>query len=377
VSRLWQLPARRRGIIAVLLIAVGTTVTAGYAALAAPPPSPAGQPSVTITFPAEDGVYNAAGWAAGCTPAGICGTAASAGPAITSVAVAIYEDSSGRYWDGSAFASRFPDYLTATGTTSWHYAFSPPANTGYTVYAQASTRFSTSRLVSADFSYDTIPPGAPVIVSHPPGTTTSTSASFVFLDFSGPDLTFSCYLDSAAAAPCSGPTRGEYSPVVQGEQDYSGLSGGMHCFNVYATDEAGNVSQTTQYCWTITVTSAPFAVGGSLTAPLYPGTSEPLDLTFTNPTSSAITIGDGGITGANISFATNAVGCAASNFEVVQGLTVSVTIPADQSTPLSLSSLDVPQADWPVIEMIDTDTNQDACKGASLTLTYSGIEATG
>jgi hypothetical protein len=62
---------------------------------------------------------------------------------------------------------------------------------------------------------------------------------------------------------------------------------------------------------------------------------------------------------------------------VLRGLTASVTIPADQTTPVSLSTLGVPQADWPVIEMIDTDSNQDACEGARLTLTYSGIGATG
>jgi hypothetical protein len=42
---------------------------------------------------------------------------------------------------------------------------------------------------------------------------------------------------------------------------------------------------------------------------------------------------------------------------------------------VSLSALRVPQDDWPVIEMIETNTNQDACQGARLTLTYSGIEA--
>ncbi len=51
--------------------------------------------------------------------------------------------------------------------------------------------------------------------------------------------------------------------------------------------------------------------------------------------------------------------------------------PAHQSTPVSLSALGVPQAKWPRIAMLETNTNQDACQGAHLTLTYSGIEATG
>ena len=47
------------------------------------------------------------------------------------------------------------------------------------------------------------------------------------------------------------------------------------------------------------------------------------------------------------------------------------------ATAESLHDLGVPQADWPVITMLNTNTNQDACQGATLTLTYSGIEATG
>ena len=33
--------------------------------------------------------------------------------------------------------------------------------------------------------------------------------------------------------------------------------------------------------------------------------------------------------------------------------------------------LAIPQHDWPVIAMIETHTNQDACAGATLTLHYS------
>ena len=43
---------------------------------------------------------------------------------------------------------------------------------------------------------------------------------------------------------------------------------------------------------------------------------------------------------------------------------------------MSLSQLGVSTANWPVITMIDTHTNQNACQGAPLTLTYTG-SATG
>ncbi len=88
-------------------------------------------------------------------------------------------------------------------------------------------------------------------------------------------------------------------------------------------------------------------------------------------------IAAGAVTAANISITTDKPGCAISNFAVTQGLTVSVTIPAQQIHPISLAGLDVPQSNWPVITMLETGTNQDACQGARLTITYSGIEATG
>jgi hypothetical protein len=119
-----------------------------------------------------------------------------------------------------------------------------------------------------------------------------------------------------------------------------------------------------------------FRVSGNLSSPLYPGATEPLDMTFTNPSSSAITIDSTDLTSSNISFGTNQPGCGSSNFQAT-GLGADVTIPADQFAPVSLSSLSVPQSDWPAITMIDTNANQDACEGAMLTLTYSGIEASG
>jgi hypothetical protein len=108
-------------------------------------------------------------------------------------------------------------------------------------------------------------------------------------------------------------------------------------------------------------------VSGNLTALLYPGTSQVLDLVFTNPNSSPITVAANGV---NIALSTSRAGCPAStNFSVDRGLTTSVTVPANSTD--SLAQLGVPTTDWPVIGMTETHTNQDACEGAALTLTYS------
>jgi hypothetical protein len=237
-------------------------------------------------------------------------------------------------------------------------------------------------------------PPAPVIVAYPPNPTKSRSARFTFTDAGWPNVRFSCELDAPPATWC---LRGGRFPRtltrgrrhgVEGEQQYSDLTYGPHCFYVQAVSRARKAGPIAQYCWSILPPSAPFPhhrhpvaqnfrVGGNLPEPLYPGTSEPLDLTFTNPNSAPITIAAGAITASTITITSNQPGCGSSNFGATQGLTVAVTIPARQLVPLSLSALGVPEADWPVIEMVDTDTNQDACEGATLTLTYSGIEASG
>lgn len=148
-----------------------------------------------------------------------------------------------------------------------------------------------------------------------------------------------------------------------------------YCFLVYPPDRAGRPGPSTRFCWPTGAATRNFAVGGNLATPLYPGTSQRLDLTFTNPSSSPITIPSGGISARDITVTSHAPGCASSNFAVTQGLASEVTIRAHQLTPVSLSALGVLQDDWPVIEMIETNTNQDACKGAKLTLNYLGIEA--
>jgi hypothetical protein len=366
VTRFRQVYAGRRTRLAAGLVATFVGIlTSGYfvvAALAAPT-----APTITVAFPANTGVYNATGWSAGCSPAGICGTTSGA---VTSVTVGIIQSSTGLYWNGSSFQPG-QVFNPATGTASWEYAFTPPQDGHYRVVVRANYGVSSHTSVTVRFQYKTAPPPPPRITSKPPNPTSATSADFKFVDGQWPNVTFWCWVDSGAVQDCTG------GSGTEGEFQVSGLTAGQHCFSVYAIDLAGNNSVPTTYCWTVLGASPTFSVGGSLTSPLYPGTSEALDLTFTNPSSSAITIAAGAIGSSNIAITTNHAGCPGSNFAVTQGLTTSETIPAEQVAPISLSGLHVPQTDWPVIAMIDTHTNQNACEGATLTLTYSGIEASG
>jgi hypothetical protein len=330
------------------------------------------RPVVSVTFP-RTGTDSPAQWSAGCSPPGVCGTASDP-IGLQFVAVAIYQWSSRKFWTGTAFASSSAVYNQAVGTTNWRYGFTPPQPGEYTVLVQATDPARNTTFSQTVFSYRVPTLPAPVITKAPRNPTMATGAEFRFTDADWPLVRFWCSLDSGPTRPC---TSDWLDPWVEGRIRYRHLASGQHCFSVYVTDWAGHSSPATKYCWTIGTTGQNFTVGGDLTTPLYPGTSEPLDLTFTNPNSAPITIPAGGVGPANITFATNNPGCAGSNFEVSQALTVSVTVPAGQTTPISLSELGVSPADWPVITMINTNSNQDACEGATVTLTYSGIEATG
>ena len=91
---------------------------------------------------------------------------------------------------------------------------------------------------------DTAPPDT-TITSGPPSSTTATSAAFSFTS-SEPGSTFTCRLDSGAAAACSAP------------QSYSNLALGSHHFEVTATDGVGNTDPTpAAWNWTITSSSPP------------------------------------------------------------------------------------------------------------------------
>lgn len=114
--------------------------------------------------------------------------------------------------------------------------------------------------------------------------------------------------------------------------------------------------------------SPQFTLSGGITPAFSPGVSHPIDLRVSNPNSAAITIESGAI---EIMLSTSRAGCPAStNFEVTRGLTAQVTVPGN--TAASLSELGIAATDWPIITMLDTNVDQDACEGALLAFHYAG-----
>jgi len=457
-------------------------------------------PTITLTFPTNGGAYNNAGWLAGCTPtAGICGSAAD--PAgVASVGVALRQQSSGKYWNGSTFGSNsivFNTVLLGTpnGTsTTWKYAKTLPADGQYTVSVRATDGFgnttANSNLTTATFTIDTIAPPATTITNKPSNPSTVKNPEFEFTNTDA-QATFTCKLDSGTPTPCAGDSDhdgdgdsgdggGRNSGPTFGEMQYNNLTPGNHCFSVYATDTAGNAGPTTTYCWTIsgtttntiavfsgtpqtataggtfaaplkaivknasnvgvpgvTVTftapgsgasatfaggvntavtdasgvatsvvvsanttvggpynvtatapsvsgspvfslrnlaSVPFQVSGSAPLSFYPGLLQPLDPSVTNPNASDLIIPIGGI---HISVTTSdqancpALGGVRPNFTVTSNL-VPITVPANTTSPVTLSHLGIAAGNRPTVKMNNTTDNQNACKHLSITLDYSG-----
>lgn len=129
-------------------------------------------PTLGVTFPAANGHYNTVRWTAGCTVAGICGTASDPS-GVASVQFSLRKGTTnGNYWNGTSFGSSTEQYVTAVGTTSWASPIAATALTDgqtYTLHVKATDGASpantTSPVLSQTFVYDTTAPAASGVTS--------------------------------------------------------------------------------------------------------------------------------------------------------------------------------------------------------------------
>jgi hypothetical protein len=256
--------------------------------------------------------------------------------------------------DGGAFTA------CGSGTTGSKTYPGPLADGSHTfqVKAQQGTN-PVSGATSATWTIDTVQPPAPTFSQTPSNPTTSRTATFGYKDTES-GVTFQCKLDAAAYAKCGTSAK------------YSNLGQGSHTFCVRAVDKAGNVSTAACYTWQIGAGAASFTIAGTPLpgSLLYPGgPAVAINLVFTNPNASPITIQSASV---NVT-GTSAADCAAANFTVAQQLAATPTVPA--SSTKSLQDLGVPQANWPQLQMSGS-ANQNSCQNATVNLGYSGT-ATG
>ncbi|HEX3432622.1 MAG TPA: hypothetical protein VHT25_01005 [Solirubrobacteraceae bacterium] len=325
-------------------------------------------PTASISYP-TDGLTLASGdWGARCaTQASICGTARDA-HGVNTVLLSIQRNGGG-WWGGSAFDQQSESFRTAALTsgdrdsTRWSYALHLPADGAYTIHVRAvdgaGNTTSPAAQAIAHFTVDTTAPPVPSITAKPEATTTARSASFTFNDAeSGARLL--CRRDGSRFSRCASPT------------SYGSLSLGAHRFEVEAQDAVGNTSAPAGYSWTVTKTveagGKPFTVTGNAAGTLSPGVSQTVAITLTNPNNVAIEVTALTATAASGS---SKAGCdGPANLSLTQSnvsASNTLAIPANGHVSLPAGAVSAP-----VVLMRDLPTNQDACKNASFTFTYSG-----
>ncbi|HEY4019999.1 MAG TPA: hypothetical protein VGM75_15010 [Pseudonocardiaceae bacterium] len=110
----------------------------------------------------------------------------------------------------------------------------------------------------------------------------------------------------------------------------------------------------------------PFTISGNLTGTLAPGVpARPLNLTLINPNNQKLSITNLAVTVSGTS------SCGPANFAVTQySGSYPLNLAANQTA--TLTQLGVPTSALPTVGMRDLSTNQDACKGVTVNLVYSG-----
>jgi len=109
----------------------------------------------------------------------------------------------------------------------------------------------------------------------------------------------------------------------------------------------------------------PLRIEGSASEALVPGRTAALDVVVGNPNGYAVRVTS---LSASVDDRTSRVGCSAAvNFRA-KGLLGSVLVPA--RTAKTLSALGVPAGLMPSVTLLNLPVNQDACKGALLSIAY-------
>lgn len=191
-------------------------------------------PELAVTFPVNGGEYNDAGWNAGCSTSGLCGTASDSS-GIQSVEVAVLRVATNLYWDGSAFSSATADYNAASGTTSWSYAFAAasfPAEGSYAVIVRATNTIGTQTSTTNTFVVDrSVPVTSDNTASIGSGWKNADQTVTLSPTDSGGSGVDATYYTTNGSAPTTASTKGT-SLTLSSE--------GTHTVKYFSVDGAGN-----------------------------------------------------------------------------------------------------------------------------------------
>jgi hypothetical protein len=211
-----------------------------------------------------------------------------------------------------------------------------------------------SSAASWPWAIDTTPPPVPVITSKPDDPASTAISTFEFTDAESP-VTFQCSIENGPFQGCTSPFT--FTVIVDTSNN------GQHQFAVRALDVAGNVSGVASYKWKVDP-AVKFTITGDVTG-LYPGVWVGIPVRITNPHNFTLLVET---LGAVVSAAPG--GCPASNFDVAPWTATpgnAIAVPANASSFL------VPALKRPQIRLQNLPgSNQDTCKGVTISLSYSG-----
>ena len=203
---------------------------------------------------------------------------------------------------------------------------------------------------------DTVVPGAPRLDQKPPDPSSTATTTFAWSATSSDTAAFECSRENGAFEACSSPLT--YAAPT--------TNSGLHQFAVRARDAAGTVSAVTTYGWKVDKGSPQrFTISGSVSG-LTPGVLRRIPVTLANPNDAPIYV-----TSLTTTLSTGLGACGPANYEVLQSSASDagpILVPAAGSVTLSGSL----ESYAPRVRLVDLPVNQDACKGAVVTLSYTG-----
>lgn len=227
----------------------------------------------------------------------------------------------------------------------------PLAQGSHTFQVRAVSGSQTSSATAYTWAIDTVAPPQPVITTHPDDPNGTAISTFEWTD-SESGLRFQCSLENKAWQSCSS---GVTYVVDSGNN-------GLHQFAVRAIDAAGNISTAATWSWK--VNNIGFTVTGNAPT-LYPGVWKQIPVSIINPNNFTIYI-----TSLNVAVSSSPSNCAAS--ANIATLASAASSSNTFAVPANSPGTPVPVAFQPQIQLKDLPTNQDLCKGASFSLSYTG-----
>jgi hypothetical protein len=209
-------------------------------------------PSVSLTFPAASGLYDATTWTALSPISGTATDATSGVPGASSINVTLTQVATGLTWNGSGFTSGSNTvHPTTFAAGAWTYAFPSgdfPADGQYSVGVSATDAAgNTSGVTFASFTYDNTPPTGSIGYTNGYTTTTPLVVTFSAADATSGVNPASGQLERASAT-LSGGSCGSFGPfnavgplgVTSPYTDSAVASGNCYQYEYLVPDNAGN-----------------------------------------------------------------------------------------------------------------------------------------